>query len=191
MKKRLIWLLSIFYTFTGLFAQQVDLSQRLKFMGKSMDCSMLEMAKYLKTKGCINEYSNKNAILMTGTFLGYLDCAFVLREDYGILNFCRVILPGSYDMSWTKLESDYNDIIYRYTQKYGVPQISKSDFAGNPYSDYEKLDFVENDKCNYYCVFFIDGGSIIVSIESSKRVFITYEDSISTDKIEKMQQDEL
>lgn len=203
MKKGLILLITIFITFVGSFAQQKQSttenktqptqssSKRLKFMGKSMNCSMSAMATHLQTKGYKIEAKLEGSIFMTGTFQGYRNCDFVLREDYNILSFCRVILPGSYDMSWTKLESDYNDIVYRYTQKYGVPQISKSDFTGNPYSDYEKLDFVENDKCNYYCIFFIEGGSIIVSIESSKRVWITYKDDIATDKIKKIQQDEL
>jgi len=52
MKKRLILLLTVFITFISSFAQQATSTQRLKFMGKSMDCSMLEMATHLQTKGC-------------------------------------------------------------------------------------------------------------------------------------------
>lgn len=191
MKKRLILLLTVFITFMGSFAQQTTSTQRLKFMGKSMDCSMLEMATYLQTKGYKIKKDEKGFIYMSGTFQGYLGCDFVLREDYNILSFCRIVLPGSYNMSWAKLESDYDDIVYRFTQKYGVPLISKSEFEGYPYNDYEKLKFVRDGKCNYYCVFFIEGGYISVSIDSIERVFITYKDSISESKIEKIQQDEL
>lgn len=189
MKKRLILLLTIFITFMGSFAQQATSTQRLKFMGKSMDCSMSEMATHLKTKGCNNEYKKENVIFMIGTFLGYSNCAFVLREDYGILNFCRVILPNN--TSWAKLESDYNNVVYSYTKKYGVPQISKSEFEERQYSDYTKLSSVMTGNCRYYSIFFIEGGTITVSIESSKTVWITYEDYIAIDKIDKIQQDEL
>lgn len=193
MKKRLIWLLSIFYTFTGLFAQQIDSSQRLKFMGKSMNCSMSAMATHLQTKGYKIEDTKKDMILMKGTFQGYLNCYFVLRKEYNILSFCRIaLLDDDFDKSWEELESAYNDIVYRYTQKYGAPQISESNFTGNLlYSNYEKLDLVKNDKCNYYCIFFIEGGTITIYIDSSQSIFITYKDGISTDKIEKMRQDEL
>ena len=193
MKKRLILLLTGFITFMSSFAQQATSTQRLKFMGKSMDCSMLKMATHLQTKGCKINKNNleKNFIYMSGTFQGYLGCDFVLREDYNILSFCRIVLPGSYDMSWAELESDYNDIVYRFTQKYGVPRISTSEFEEHPYSDYEKLKFVKDGKCNYYSVFFIEGGSISVHIDSIERIFITYEDSISKNKIKKLEQDEL
>ena len=192
MKKRLILLLTIFITFMGSFAQQATSTQRLKFMGKSMDCSISEMATHLQTKGCKIEGKKEGIIYMKGTFSGIRNCDFVLREDYGILNFCRIILPVNYHMSWTNLESDYNRIVEKFTQKYGgFFTLSSSDFEGNPYSDYEKLNFVEDGKCNYYSVFFAGGGTITVSIESVKRIFITYEDFISRDKIEKIQQDEL
>lgn len=192
MKKRLILLLTIFITFMGSFAQQATSTQRLKFMGKSMDCSMSKMASYLlQTKGCKLEAKGKDFIFMKGTFQGYKNCDFVLREDYNILSFCRVVLPSSYDISWAKLESDYNDIVYRFTQKYGVPPISKSEFEEHPVSDYEKLKFVKDGKCKYGCIFFIEGGTITVRIGSSLSVFITYEDIIAKDKVEKLQQDEL
>ena len=190
MKKRLILLLAIFITFMGSFAQQATSTQRLKFMGKSMNCSMSEMATHLQTKGCKMIDKREGRIGMTGTFQGYRDCIFVLSEDYNILNSCAVFLPDSYD-NWTELESDYNRIVEKFTQKYGVPQISKSGFEGYSYSDYEKLDFVENDKCNYRSIFFIEGGIISVLIHSNKTVWIMYLDKIAIDKINKIQQDEL
>lgn len=203
MKKGLILLITIFITFVGSFAQQnqsatekgtqsiQSSSKRMKFMGKSMNCSMSAMATHLQTKGYKTESKIEGGIFMTGTFQGYRNCDVILREDYNILSFCRVILPSSYDVSWTKLESDYKDIVSRYTEKYGEPQISRFDFAENVYSDYDRLNLVEKDKCNYYCVFFIDGGSITINIDSSKSVWITYRDDISTEKIKKILQDEL
>lgn len=192
MKKRLILLLTIFITFMGSFAQQQTTStQRLKFMGKSMDCSVSEMATHLQTKGCKIKGKLEGSIFMTGTFQGYPDCLFILGEQYSILSICGVFLTDSYDMSWAKLESDYNRIVEKFIQKYGVPQISKSEFDENPYSDYEKLRFVKDGKCMYYSIFLIEGGTIEVSISSEKRVMIRYIDSIAKDKIDKIQQDEL
>lgn len=194
MKKRLILLLTIFITFMGSFAQQATSTQRLKFMGKSMDCSMSEMATYLQTKGCKIKVKEEDLILMTGTFQGYLDCEFVLGEVYNMLKCCIILLPSSYGKSWTELESDYNRIVDKFTQKYGAPDVSISEFEGNPYSDYEKLNLVENDKCNYHSIFFIEGGTISIGIKSFRslnRVIILYSDNITRDRIEKIQQDEL
>ena len=185
MKKRLILLLTIFITIIGSSAQQATSTQRLKFMGKSMDCSVSEMAAHLKTKGCKIKAKEEGLIIMSGTFQGYKDCIFVLSEDYNILKSCTILLPDIYD-NWTTA-SDYNRLVKKFTQKYGVPQISKSEFDENPYSDYEKLRF---GRCLHRSVFFIEGSTIDVSI-SSKRVMIRYLDKIAIDKIEKIQQDEL
>jgi len=190
MKKRLILLLTVFITFVGSFAQQTTSSQRLKFMGKSMDCSMSEMATYLQTKGCKIKINEEDLISMTGTFQGYLDCEFVLAE-YNMLKCCIILLPSSYGKSWTELESDYNRIVDKFTQKYGAPDISVSKFEGNPYSDYEKLNLVENDKCYYRSIFLIEGGAVSIgirSIGSLNRVTILYSDNITRDRIEKLQQ---
>jgi hypothetical protein len=194
MKKRLILLLTIFITFVGSFAQQATSTQRLKFMGKSMDCSMSEMATHLQTKGCKIEAKDKDLILMSGTFQGYLGCKFVLAEVYNMLRCCIIFLPSSYDKSWTELESDYNEIVDKFTQKYGAPEVSISEFEGNPYSDYEKLKFVKDGKCNYRSIFFIEGGTISIGIGSFvsfNRVIILYSDGTTKDKIDKIQQDEL
>lgn len=94
MKKRLILLLTIFITFMGSFAQQTTSTQRLKFMGKSMDCSALEMATYLQTKGCRIEAKLGGSIFMTGTFQGYLNCGFCVEEEYNILKSCSIVYPA-------------------------------------------------------------------------------------------------
>lgn len=190
MRKRLILLLTILITFMGSSAQQTTSTQRLKFMGKSMDCSVSEMATHLRTKGCKIKDKKEGFIFMRGTFQGYRDCIFALREDYKILGICSVVIPRD---NLNKLCSVYNDIVYQFRQKYGVPQTSKSGFKENPYLNYERLNLV-NGKCLDYNIFFIEEGAISVRYISNGlngSVLIIYEDNIAKDKIEKIQQDEL
>ena len=174
MKKRLILLLTISIIFINTFAQQ---SQQLKFMGKSMDCSISEMVNHLSTKGCKIINKTDNSIIMTGTFLGFLDCNFYLLEDHHILWGCGIILPDYYNKSLVKFITDYRYIIFQYTQKYGSPQISKSDLEGES-----------------NCRFFTEKGTIDVTIKSNKSFYnisILYINNIAKNEILKIQQDEL
>ena len=146
-----------------------------------MDCSMLEMATHLKTKGCKIKDKKEGFIFMKGTFQGYRNCAFNLVEKYNILSYCSVVIQ-------CEDARVYNDIVKRLTQKYGVPSES-----GNPSSSCYRFTEIGG-KCNHYNIFFIKGGTIKVVLASaglSRNVWIVYEDSISKDKIEKLQQDEL
>jgi len=177
MKKRLILLLTIIIIFIDTFAQQVKSTQELKFMGKSMDCSMLEMATHLQTKECKIINKIDNSIIMTGTFLGFSDCEFYLLEDHHILWGCGIILPDYYNKSLIKIITDYRYIISQYTQKYGSPRISKSDLEGES-----------------NCRFFTEKGTIDVTIKSNESFYdisILYINNIAKNEILKIQQDEL
>lgn len=181
MRKRLILLLTIFITS---FAQQATSAQRLKFMGKSMDCSMSEMATHLQTKGCKIVEKKKDFIFMEGTFQGYKNCHFNLVEDYNILEYCSVVFSCYYMAS----ANVYSDIVKRLTQKYGVPSES-----GNSSSSY--CSEFTGGKCSDFNSFFIEGGAIkvirVTECFGGDRVWIIYEDSIAKDKIEKIKQEEL
>ena len=84
MKKLTIIVFLVVVGIVSLSAQE-----RMKFMGKSMDCSPKEMQTFLQGKGLTYQTESENGVLLQGTFQGYLDCIFAIRQDYGIINFCR------------------------------------------------------------------------------------------------------
>lgn len=184
----------LFLIFTGIVS--LSAQERMKFMGKSMDCSPKEMQTHLQKKGLTYLTAVENGVILQGTFQGYLDCDFVIRQDYGIISFCRVVLPQkSVLVSWSQLYADYQNIVSKIATKYGDPTVVKEDFEDNPsygLSDYNKMDQVRKGKCHYSSEFVVgDYGLIIVTINDSERVFIDYYDTGNYKKIEDLQNDEL
>lgn len=191
MKKLLAILFLFMIGIVSLSAQE-----RMKFMGKSMDCSLKEMQTHLQGRGLTYKTAFENGVLLQGSFQGYLDCDFVIRQDYGIISFCRVILPQkSISVSWSQLYADYQNIVSKISAKYGNPYEVKEEFEDNPsygLSDYNKMSQVREGKCNYFSIFNVgDYGFIIVTITDSEQVFIDYHDITNISKIMDMQNDEL
>ena len=189
MKKLSIILFLIVVGISSISAQE-----RMKFMGKSMNCTMKEMQAYLQGRGFKYETGMDNAVILKGTFQGYLDCDFVIRQDYGIISFCRVALQKSYSVSWSQLYADYQNIVSKIAAKYGEPVVEEY-FEDNPsygLSDYGKMSQVRDGKCHYSSAFLVgDYGLIIVYINDSESVFIDYYDNANSKKIEDLQNDEL
>lgn len=172
-----------------------DSQMRMKFMGRGMDCSKATMSKHLQNRGYKVIRDQDNAIILEGAFQGYLDCRVVLREDYGILNFCRIILPSDnygYD-GWVKLYGDYTNIVGKLSGKYGEPKYDERYFddEGKIYSDYSRMNAVGSGKCHYHSLFVSDGGYIIVTISEYKDIRIDYHDDENQKQIENCLNDEL
>ena len=177
----------------GMFS--LNAQERMKFMGKSMDCTKEEMSKHLQGRGFKYYDKGENWIRLKGTFQGRMDCTVVLRTDYSVLSFCRIVLPEkSYSQSWNELYTEYSYMVNRLKEKYGEPT-SEERFDDEPsysFSDYQKMNHVEEGKCHYESCFLVgDYGYILVYIDSSKRVFVDYNDISNRNKIEQMQNDEL
>lgn len=190
MKKLSIILFLVIVGISSISAQE-----RMKFMGKSMDCSLKEMQTHLQGRGLTYQTAFENVVVLQGTFQGYLDCDFVIRQDYGIISFCRVVLPQeSYSVSWSQLYADYQNIVSKISAKYGQP-IAEEYFEDNSsydLSDYGKMSQVRDGKCHYRSAFLVgDYGLILVTINDSERVFIDYYDNTNQKKIEDLQNDEL
>lgn len=194
MKKLAMILMVVMAAMTSLNAQETQV-ERMKFMGKSMNCTKEVMSSYLQGRGFKYIRKEDNVIFLKGTFQGYLNCTVVIREDYGLISFCRVILPeNSYDQSWNKLYNDYENMVSKIESKYGEATFSEEYFDDEPsygLSDYSKLDYLKKEKCHYYALWKVEAGMILVSIDSSEQVFIDYYDAVNYDKIEQKQNDEL
>lgn len=190
MKKLSIILFLVIVGISSISAQE-----RMKFMGKSMDCSLKEMQTHLQGRGLKYQTTFENAVHLQGTFQGYLDCDFVIRQDYGIISFCRVVLPKkSYSVSWSQLYADYQNIVSKISAKYGQPIAEEyfEDNASYDLTDYGKISQVRDGKCHYNSLFPVgDYGLIIVAIDDSERIFIDYYDNTNSKKIEDLQNDEL
>lgn len=194
MKKLAMILMVVMAAMTSLNAQETQV-ERMKFMGKSMDCTKEEMSRHLQGRGFKFYLEMDNGILLKGTFQGYLNCTVVIREDYGLISFCRVALPQkSFSPSWNELYNDYKNMVSNISEKYGTP-LSIEYFDDNEtydLSDYGKIRQVEQEKCHYTSEWPVGlSGFIRVTIHSSKQVFIDYYDAVNVDKIEQKQNDEL
>lgn len=190
MKKLSIILFLVIAGISSICAQE-----RMKFMGKSMDCSLKEMQTHLQGRGLTYLTAFENGVVLQGTFQGYLNCDFAIRQDYGIISFCRVALPQeSVLVSWSQLYADYQNIVSKIAAKYGQPIAEEyfEDDSSYGLSDYGKIDQVSNGKCHYSSSFLVGNyGLILVTINDSKRVFIDYYDNANSKKIEDLQNDEL
>lgn len=153
------------------------------------------MQTFLQGKGLTYQTESENGVLLQGTFQGYLDCIFAIRQDYGIINFCRVALPQeSILVSWSQLYTDYQNIVSKISAKYGTPVATEyfEDNSSYDLSDYGKIKQVRDGKCHYTSAFLVgDYGLILVSIDDSERVFIDYYDNANSKKIEDLQSNEL
>ncbi len=186
----------IILVFAGIFS--LSAQERMKFMGKSMDCTPKQMQAHLQSKGYKYELEMENGIALSGTFQGYIGCNLLIRQDYGIISWCRVALPQkSIIASWSELYSQFVDMTDRLSVKYGKPETETYfdkdyDSFGGELDDYDKIRLVEKGKCHYYASFEVGTyGLIIVAIHESKCVFVDYYDLENQQKVKQKQDDEL
>ena len=181
--------LSIILFFIVLGMSSICAQEHMKFMGKSMDCTMKQMQTHLEDRGFKYHAELHDGVYLKGPFQGYDDCIVGIYTRYGIISNCLVALPKT--SNWSQIYTDYQKIVAKLTTKYGEPEIEEWFEDSDDLSEYGKMRQVRARQCHYEAYFFVDYGGIIVSIEPSESIFISYFDDKNGELIKEKEFEEL
>ena len=129
-------------------------------LGGSLDVFLSEMKK--QGFSYVEQKSQEDCIILSGAFAGYSDCKlFVFYSlPYKIVANVAVNFPDQ--IKWDHLYSQYSKLKILLTEKYGSPSscIEEFDSSREISSNYEKMFYLEQDRCNFETVYFVEGGYI-------------------------------
>lgn len=193
MKKLFVTLfLLMFCTLT--FAQD---SEHLKFKGIPIDGTLNEYVSKMKQAGFQLVEIDDGVALLEGEFAGYRDCMIGVKtlQKHDLVHEIVVLFP--LQNTWSDLSYDYERLKTMLSKKYGNPAESVEKFVNTPSyrnlnDDNDKMSEVENDHCEYYSVYGVENGNIVLSIESDdvllgfrhNRVKLFYSDKINSKKFD-------
>lgn len=172
--KKLLLLIALMMPI-ALFAQN-----HLEFRGVPIDGHRDKFVAEMKKLGYQEVYRNETGVAMEGTFTNK-DAKLLILATVKSKTVWKVAAQIDEDASWSQLKSDYYEYVKLYKTKYGEP-FDHFEFFSSPYyeGDGYELQALRNDKCTYSSFFATEKGILSVSIISSGRLSLVYEDKINT-----------
>ena len=196
--KKIVVTLFLLMSFTLIFAQS---SEHLKFKGVPIDGTLSEYVLKMKQVGFQLIETDDGVALLEGEFAGYRDCMVGVKtlQKKDLVHEIVVLFPSQ--DKWSGLSYDYERLKTMLTKKYGNPAECVEQFVNTPIyididDDNDKLREVENDHCEYYSVYNIDNGSILLTISNDGylfgcRVKLFYSDKINSEKFDNAAMEDL
>ena len=172
--KRMLFLLTVFFTCLNVFSQE-----HMMFNGIPIDGKVEELVHKLEIKGYkLDQYLDGHAI-MTGTFAGKSATLYVLGT-VKTKTAWKVSVDFGESNSWYSLKREYNDFKDLFTKKYGKPK-THYEFFSDPYyeGDGYELQALRRNKCHYLTIYDLDTGNIAINLSSSESLKLIYEDKIN------------
>lgn len=170
--KKIGLLLTLFLLCTFSVVAQVD---HMKFMGIPITGTPIQMGEKLKAKGFIfKEKIGEHIREYSGTFAG----SQVLVDVVSTSNIVwKVLVDYPEAGSFSRLETQYNDMVSQFTKKYGEPS-DHFEFFSKPYykGDGYELQALRLEKCTYATYWENEHGSICIEMSKSGHLWIGYED---------------
>ncbi len=98
----------------------------------------------------------------------------------------QIVLAKSEKKTWTELKADYQGLKEKITQEYGEPVMNLHSFASPYYEgDGKEMIAVRLEKTAFLSSWLIENGSIVLTIDYTRRIFICFLDSANNDIDEK------
>ena len=169
-------------------------TEHLKFKGVPIDGTLNEYVAKMKQVGFQLVETDDGVALMSGEFAGYRDCLVGVKtlQKQNLVHEIVVVFPSQ--DKWSGLSYDYDRLKTMLSKKYGEPIECVEEFINTPSyinlnDDNDKMFEVKNDHCNYYSIYDVDNGSIILSIVNDGvlygcRVKLFYSDKINSEKFD-------
>lgn len=193
--KKIVVTLFLLMSFTLIFAQS---SEHLKFKGVPIDGTLSEYVSKMKQAGFQLIETDDGEAVLEGEFAGYSDCMIGVKtlQKQDLVHEIVVLFPSQ--DKWSGLSYDYERLKSMLTKKHGEPDECVEKFV-NPYraeDDNGKMREVRMDRCEYYSIYNVDDGSIILSIENFGYPFgcsvgLWYSDKINSEKFDNAAMEDL
>ena len=151
----------------------------MEFKGIPINGTLSSFVQKMKSKGYKSIYSQDNAVIMVGEFIGKKANIGILASTKSKIVW-KVAVNLDEEISWSSLKSEYFKIKESYIKKYGRPLRSFEKFY-DPYyeGDGYELQALKMEKCTYITYFDTPTGMISVGMDSSGCISIMYEDGIN------------
>ena len=174
MKKSILVILCCLFS-CALYAQE----KHMEFKGIPLNGTLSSFIQKMKVKGYKTIYTEDNAVIMEGEFIGKSASIAILASPKSKIVW-KVGINFKKETSWSSLKSEYYKIKESYIKKYGKPLQSFERFF-KPYyeGDGYELQALKLDKCTYESYFETPEGMIFVGMDSSGCISIGYEDGIN------------
>ncbi len=96
-------------------------SEHLRFKGVPIAGTPESFARRLKQKGLTVTQTDRDGVLLTGSFAGYRDCSITVSSSKNRNTVSSVSVAFPSRNSWRELEGDYSNLKSMLTTKYGEP----------------------------------------------------------------------
>ena len=141
-------------------------SEHLRFKGVPIAGTPESFARRLKQKGLTVTQTDRDGVLLTGSFAGYRDCSITVSSSKNRNTVSSVSVAFPSRNSWRELEGDYSNLKSMLTTKYGEPHETTEMFEGStaPKTDEDRIYKVRFDQCKYFSIFRPSKGRILLQI---------------------------
>ena len=141
-------------------------SEHLRFKGVPIAGTPESFARRLKQEGLTVTQTDRDGVLLTGSFAGYRDCSITVSSSKNRNTVSSVSVAFPSRNSWRELEGDYSNLKSMLTTKYGEPHETTEMFEGStaPKTDEDRIYKVRFDQCKYFSIFRPSKGRILLQI---------------------------
>ena len=189
--KKIAVILSMFlFCIQSLSAQ----TEHIKFMGIPITGSPIQMGEKLKAKGFVFKQKIDDDIReYSGTFAGSKVVVNIVSTSNIVW---KILVEYPKVSSFSRLETDYEEMVAQFTKKYGEPT-EHFEFFSKPYykGDGYEMQALRLDKCFYTSYWEKEIGTICVEMSKRGSLWIGYEDKVGVketeQKVDKQIQDDI
>ena len=171
-------------------------NEHLSFKGVPIDGKLNHYVQEMRQKGFTLIKTGKSEAILRGDFAGIKDCevGVYTLDAVDLVSSIGVIFPSQ--ITWARLESDYQALKRNLTTKYGRASecVEKFDYKYIDDDD-DRLYALKFDKCRYYTIWTTELGDIELSLQRDDYrhcyVFLKYYDRINGEAIQNVIMEDL
>lgn len=185
MKRRTLITIVLVHLALCVFAQ----NEHLSFKGVPIDGTLNHYVQEMRQKGFTLVKTGKSEAILRGDFAGIKGCevGVYTLDAMDLVSNIGVIFP--YQITWARLEGDYQSLKRNLTSKYGRPTECVEKFD-NKYvdDDSDRMYALEFDKCHYYTIWSTELGDIELSLQRDESlrcyVFLKFFDRLNSNAVQ-------
>lgn len=168
----------------------------LSFKGVPIDGTLNHYVQEMRQKGFTLVKTGKGEAILRGDFAGIKGCEIGVYtlDAMDLVSNIGVIFPNQ--ITWARLESDYQVLKSNLTDKYGRPKECVEKFDDRYVDDdNDRMHALKFDKCHYYTIWSTELGDIELSLQRDELlhcyVFLKYYDRINSNAVQNVIMEDL
>ena len=185
----------LFLLFVSMISVQAQ-NEHLSFKGVPINGTLNHYVQQMRQKGFTLIKTGKSEAILRGDFAGIKDCevGVYTLDAMDLVSNIGVIFPSQ--ITWARLEEDYQSLKRNLTTKYGRPSEIVEKFDDKYVDDdNDRMYALKFDKCHYYSIWTTDLGDIELSLQRDEYmkcyVFLKYYDRLNGEAVHKIIMEDL